>query len=629
MSLGNAEQAAAILHARRPRVATLIFIVRILRFSPGLFILCLVCATVVFGLPLATGLVMRAFFDALSGNALVSTHLWRLIAVFVAIEVADMVSGAGLSFFWGSLLFKSLALLRRNLFRELLTGYGARGLLGSSGDALSRFRDDAEEVVEFIDRWTDLFGRTIFVSAALVVMFRIDALITIAVFVPLALVITLVNLTQQRIALYRAAHREAAGRVTGFLGELLGAVQVVKVASATPHVVAHFRELNAARRRAALRDSLFYQIVDAFNGNVANLGTGAILILAGAAMRAGTFTVGDFALFVTYLGAVAQFPLEVADWLTGYKRAGVSIDRMVALVHAATRELVPESTLVDPAPLYLTGALPHLAASPASPERTAEDRLRVLEVSGLTYRHPDTSRGIESVDLKVRRGSRTVIAGRVGSGKTTLLEVLLGLLPRDAGEITWNGVRVERPGAFFLPPRVAYTPQVPRLFSETLKDNVLLGVAEDPARLVAAIRSAVMERDVGELDHGLETVVGPRGVRLSGGQVQRAAAARMFVREPDLFICDDLSSALDARTEQTLWQRLRPDATYLIVSHRHEALRRADHIVVLDDGKVAGEGTLDDLLATCPEFRRLWAGDGEVAPVAADQPRSSGAAYSE
>jgi ABC-type multidrug transport system fused ATPase/permease subunit len=193
-----------------------------------------------------------------------------------------------------------------------------------------------------------------------------------------------------------------------------------------------------------------------------------------------------------------------------------------------------------------------------------------------------------------------VITGRVGSGKTTLLRALLGLLPADAGEMRWNGEPIANPASFLVPPRCAYTAQVPLLFSETLRDNILLGLPSKAVDLEAALRLAVMEEDVAGFEEGLETMLGAKGVKLSGGQRQRTAAARMYVREPELLVFDDLSSALDVETERTLWERLfrrggstpalgamsrAPTVPYaptcLVVSHRRPALRRADHIVVV------------------------------------------------
>jgi ATP-binding cassette subfamily B protein len=488
-------------------------------------------------------------------------------------------------------------LLRANVLAHIMARPGARAVPYSPGEAVSRLRDDVDATMQTLNFIPFTVGDTAFAVVALALMTSISPAITVMVAVPLFAVLIIAQLASARIQQYRKASLAATSTVTGFIGEMFGALQAIRVAGAEHNVLAKFRALNTARQQSAIRDRIFNEVVRSAFMNTGTLATGAVLVLAAAVLQDGSFSVGDLALFVSYLGTLSRFTATLGQQIILYKQAGVSLGRMQVLMHDE-----PIAKLTKPAPIYLAGQLPAL---PAAPRTAAFSELRV---AGLTYRHPDTGRGVQDIDLTVRRGQFVVITGRVGAGKTTLLQALLGLLPKDAGEITWDGLPVSDPAAFFVPPRTAYTAQIPLLFSDALKDNILLGQAHDDGLLQAAIHTAAFERDLAAMPEGLETRIGPKGLRLSGGQAQRVAAARMFAHSAALYVFDDLSSALDIETENRLWARVfaLPDATCLVVSHRRAALQRADQIIVLHEGRVAARGKLDELMPTSQEMRDIW-----------------------
>ena len=559
--------------------------------------------TAIWTMPILIGLITAKYFDALADGIEREALVVAVVATFgyaAGRSVAIMLGMRN----HGSMIFRAGASMRRNLLERIYELPGANALDDTPGEVVSRFRDDVDHTLEPFDLSVDIVGATLAAVLSFGVLWTIDPLITAVITLPVIIVGVVSNRTGAIVRRYRIRARETTEAITGFLGETFMATQSVKVAGAEANMLGRLSELNAVRRTMMVRDRTLTAVLEAAFRNTVNIGTGLILLMAAGRLNTtgdAGISIGEFTLFVFLLTIVTDAAYFLGMFFARTKQASVSVDRLTMTLRGA-----PWTRLFDETNLVLDEEPTPLSEIEVSPQP-----FHRFSLSGVTYHYPGTTAGIDEIDLTVDAGEFVVVTGRIGAGKTTLLRTALGLLPADSGEIWWNGSLVDDPAAELGPPRIAYTPQVPRLFSMSLRENLVLGKDLDIETLDESIHIATMTHDVEMMPEGLETLIGPRGVRLSGGQVQRSASARMFTRDPQMLVLDDVSSALDVETEQLLWERLfalRAGVATLVVSHRRAAMLRADKIIVMEHGRIVAKGTVEELQKSSEVFRAIWEG---------------------
>lgn len=540
------------------------------------------CFVLFFTFPVLTGYLLGRGFAALSEGDLAAVYV---IAACIAVsEVARMATIHYGALVWTQAWAHMQTFIRANLLVGQMASGGpeAGRPVGSAGEAITHFRDDAEDVTMFVDGLVDLSAGLVFCVGAALVLGSVSPTATAVLLVPLAGVVLATRALEGRIERYRAADRAAGAAVSGLLGDVMAAATTLKVNDAAEPALGRLRALVDARRHTAVRDRVLDESVWAFSQGAADVGLGLVLLVSAGGLASGSFEVGQLAVFSAYLGWLSFLPRMMGRMLARRKQVGVAFDRMRRLVADEDRANVVRDR-------HLPIAAGDDRRRPDTP-RPARVPLRRLEVRGLTALHP-TGSGVHDIDLIIDRGTFTVVTGPVGSGKSTLLRALLGLMPDSdgvRGTVLWNGERIADRAAFLVPPNAAFLPQVPQLISDSVADNISLGPA-DHERLVLALELAAVADDIAEMPDGADTLIGPRGLRLSGGQRQRVAAARALVHAPELVVLDDLSSALDVETELALWRNLAAAGmTVLAVSHRAVAFERADRVVRLERGRLAG-----------------------------------------
>ncbi|KRA38303.1 MULTISPECIES: ATP-binding cassette domain-containing protein [unclassified Nocardioides] len=439
------------------------------------------------------------------------------------------------------------------------------------GEVVARSMD-ADRFARYSDRWVDFVNG---ILIALITMIAGGTWLAGAVLLAVMTSSALASSVGRPIA-GRSAARSSTARA-GFGRALVSAVEsarTVKLAGRTPDVHAHLRKVDSGRVEAAVFEHRVQAFLD---------GVPIVMVQVGVVTAWALFWLDVWGLATALLVATA---VNGFDWFGRVAGAvvteapGVRAWQRATSRFAGGRDLMALPEGID----LVTGGAP----DPVEPARVPLER---LELSGVAALHDDGTIGVAGVDLVVERGELVLLVGQVGSGKSSLLSALAGLIDHT-GQLRWNGEQVTDPEVFLRPGQVGHVAQVPRVLSGTFSDNVRLG--HDRA-FDSPVQAARLTQDVVEAG-GADAVVGHRGVRLSGGQVQRLALARALAADTELLLADDVSSALDAATEVELWVALRERHTTVIgATSKRAALSQADRVVVLVDGAVAAVGPWAEL----------------------------------
>lgn len=572
-------------------------LIQLVKFKPGLYLFNVLLAVACWLLFLLPAYVSQNFFNHLPMYETEKKFLWFLLILFAGGHIFRVMLFLLNRFVDVTFTQLIASLLRRNMLACHYKKPASLAEQSASGEILNRFREDVDQTSMYLGiiYLLDVFGAAVFSIFAFYMMMVTDVFVTLFVFVPIVIVVIGIHLFKKRVEQVQKQFREKTAKVSSFLGEIFSSVQAVQVAGAESYVTRKFTDINRDRFQSAVKESVLGAFVNSTFHNIVNIGTGLILLLVADKIKAGQFSVGDLAMYIYYLTWVTQMVVRFGGVATQFQRISVSIERMNE-VCGAPQELV-EHDFSKTKERFKT--LAHPSAIP----------LQDLKVSSLSYQYPGSQNGVRDIHLEIQKGTINVITGKIGSGKSTLLKLLLGSLPKDRGKIYWNGVLMDQLDRFMLPPHISLVPQTPTLFNDTIRGNILLGDDDRDVDFSYILEKSCLNEDISQKEEGLDFVVGPKGSKLSGGQRQRVSIARSLVQDCELYVYDNVSTALDIHTERKVWEHLlqaHADKTLFIVTHQPFLLKKADQIIVLKEGQIAGVGKLDELLETCEEMRQIW-----------------------
>ena len=521
-------------------------------------------------------------------------YIWRLGAVMMGMTLVQVVLSV-VAVYYGSRVAMGFGRdARRALFAKVnefssreVNQFGAPSLI-------TRITNDVQQVQMLVlMTCTLLLGAPFTAIGGMALAVHQDAGLSWIVMVSVPIVIVLLLLIVTRMVPTFRSMQERIDHLNGVMREQLTGIRVVRAFVREPQEFRRFEERSLEVTERALRGGRLFGLMFPTVTFVVNVSSVVVVWLGSDKIADGRMQAGALVAFLTYLVQILMAVMLATFMGALYPRAAVSSERIQEVLDT-------ESSVVPPA----------VPVRPSSPSPS-------LVMSGVGFSYPKAEKPVLwGIDISVAAGETLAVIGSTGSGKTTLVNLIPRLFDATAGEVLVDGVDVREMDPQALWSRIGLVPQKPYLFSGTVASNLQFG-REDASddEMWEALRVAQAADFVREMPGGLQAPVSQGGANLSGGQKQRLSIARALIKRPGIYVFDDSFSALDVTTDARLREALGPwtaDAITVVVAQRVSSIRHAEQILVLEDGRIVGHGTHDELLGTCETYEEIVSSQGSM-----------------
>ena len=551
-----------------------------------LYLFALVCLVIYEVLDMISPTVTRGIIDDVITGGQIDL-LPKLLLMLVVVGVGRVLAGYAREFTFDKTSFKVASDIRKNLFGHIQTlsvGYFDKT---NTGEIMSRVKDDVDKLQGAFGFIGMMFLQVcIHTVMILWCMWHISPVLTIFPMIALPVCATIAIVMEKKLDnVYEKISDEDADMNTVAEENLTG-VRIVKAFAREKFEIGKFLSHNKKYYDLNMKQSKVWIKYNPIMQMITKMLTIVALVLGGIMVIRGSMTLGSLGAFLEYC-ANAVWPMEMLGWLSNELAAAFASKKKLDKIYAE------KPVICDPAD--------SLSADAGENEVVeAAQSFRSLEFDNVSFTR-DSKSILSGVSFRLENGKTLGIMGATGSGKTTIINMMLRFYDPDEGRVLLNGVDLRELPLETVRKNAEVVMQDVFLFSDTIEENIRLGKKEALSQgdISEALEKACAKDFVDKLEDGVETVIGERGVGLSGGQKQRISMARAFAKHASVLVLDDSTSALDMETEHVVQMNLGEMAglSKIIIAHRISAVRHADEIIVLEDGKVKERGTHDELLA--------------------------------